>query len=107
MNLSTNIGALRFFAVAEGISYIALFGLTMPLKYIYDNPGPNKIVGYAHGLLFIIYCVLVFLVNQQAKWSLKTNIMAYLASLIPFGTFIADAKIFRQTEEELNSSGQA
>ena len=106
MKLSTKIGTLRFFAFAEGISYLAL-GLTMPLKYIYDTPGPNKVVGYAHGVLFILYCVLVFLVNLQVKWSLRTNILAYLASLIPFGTFVADAKIFKKTEEELIRNGQA
>lgn len=106
MNLSTKIGALRFFALAEGISYLALF-VTMIFKYGYDITGPNKVVGYMHGLLFIIYCVLVLLVNRQAKWKFSTNILAYLASLIPFGTFVADAKIFKPTEADLSKNGKA
>lgn len=47
---------------------------------------------------------MVFVVNQEKKWSFMTNIWAYLASLIPFGTFVADAKIFKKEQEkELNS----
>lgn len=92
---------LRFIALAEGISYLAL-GVTMPLKYLYDITGPNKIIGYAHGFLFMAYIALVFLVNLQAKWDLKTNVISYLASLIPFGTFVADAKIFKPTEQQLS-----
>lgn len=95
MNLTTALGALRLLALLEGISYL-LFALTMPLKYIYEMPMPNKIVGMAHGFLFIAYCAMVFIVNQDKKWSLATNFWAYLASLIPFGTFVADAKIFKK-----------
>lgn len=95
MNLKTTLGALRLLALLEGISYL-LFALTMPLKYMYEMPMPNKVVGMAHGFLFIAYCAMVFIVNQEKKWSLITNFWAYLASLIPFGTFVADAKIFKK-----------
>tara|TARA_B100000508_G_scaffold141092_1_gene146381 strand:- start:26968 stop:27258 length:291 start_codon:yes stop_codon:yes gene_type:complete len=96
MNLKSALGALRLLALLEGISYL-LFALTMPLKYMYDMPMPNKIVGMAHGFLFIAYCAFVFIVNQDKKWSLATNFWAYAASLIPFGTFVADAKIFKNS----------
>ena len=96
MNLKSALGALRLLALLEGISYL-LFALTMPLKYMYDMPMPNKIVGMAHGFLFIAYCAFVFIVNQDKKWSLGTNFWAYAASLIPFGTFVADAKIFKNS----------
>ncbi|HND17193.1 MAG TPA: DUF3817 domain-containing protein [Saprospiraceae bacterium] len=103
--MTTKIAALRFLALAEGISYLA-FGLTMPLKYIYEITGPNKVIGYAHGALFIAYCVAVFLVNMQAKWNFKTNFLAYLASLVPSGTFVADTRIFKPTEARLISKMQ-
>ena len=95
MNLKTLIGQLRILAIAEGISYL-LFALTMPLKYMYDIPMPNKIVGMAHGFLFIAYCVWVILVAVDKKWKLSTTLAAGIASLLPFGTFIADAKIFKK-----------
>lgn len=97
MNFKSTIGVLRILALLEGISYL-LLALTMPLKYMYEMPMPNKIVGMAHGFLFIAYCIMVFVVNQERKWSFLTNIWAYLASLIPFGTFIADAKIFKKEQ---------
>lgn len=95
MNLKSSLGVLRILALLEGVSYL-LFALTMPLKYMYEMPMPNKIVGMAHGVLFIAYCAFVFIVNQDKKWSLATNFWAYFASLVPFGTFVADAKIFKK-----------
>ncbi|MEX2483265.1 MAG: DUF3817 domain-containing protein [Brumimicrobium sp.] len=97
MNFKTTLGALRLLAILEGISYL-LLALTMPLKYMYEMPLPNKIVGMAHGFLFIVYCIMVYVVNQEKKWSLATNFWAYFASLIPFGTFVADAKIFKPAQ---------
>ena len=95
MNFKTLIGQLRILAVAEGISYL-LLALTIPLKYMYDMPMPNKIVGMAHGILFIAYCVWVIVVANDKKWNYKTTFLAGLASLLPFGTFVADAKIFKK-----------
>lgn len=101
MNFKSALGILRIFAIVEGISYLAL-GLTMPLKYWYDMPTPNKIIGMLHGVFFIGYCIMVYVVNQEQKWSLKTQFWAYIASLIPTGTFIADAKIFKPAQQKIN-----
>lgn len=79
--------AFRIIAVLEGISYLALFGITMPLKYWADIPGPNKWVGYIHGMLFITYIVLAFAVCFQQKWGVKKFALLALASLLPFATF--------------------
>src|SRR5690554_947908 len=99
MNFSSNLSILRLLALIEGISYLA-FALTMPLKYVFDMPTPNKFVGMAHGFLFIAYCIMVFIVNLEKKWSFKVNFLAYAASLIPFATFVVDAKIFKKEQEK-------
>jgi integral membrane protein len=96
MNFSNTLNALRLFGFMEGCSFL-LFALTMPLKYIWEIKWPNQVIGMAHGLLFIIYILLVFLVAREYKLSLKNQFWAYLASLLPFGTFVADAKIFQKT----------
>lgn len=93
MNLKTSFGLLRLCAILEGISYL-LFALTMPLKYMYDIKMPNKIVGIIHGGLFIAYVLFVFIESQEKKWSLSDKFWSYLASLLPFATFIVDRKIF-------------
>ncbi len=93
----TNLGLLRIIGLMEGVSYLVLLGIAMPLKYIWDMPGFIYSTGMAHGLLFTLYVFFVLLVGYQLKWSLNKIFWALLASLVPFGTFIADKKLFRTT----------
>lgn len=97
--MKTILGQLRLLAFLEGVSYLLLFLVTMPLKYWAGIHSPNQIIGKAHGVLFIMYCIWVLLGAKEYKWNIKTIILALVASLIPFGTFIADAKIFRKEAE--------
>lgn len=90
----TWLGKLRIIAFLEGCSYL-LFAFTMPLKYVYHIPGPNKVIGMAHGLLFVLYILLVIKVALQDKWPVMKILLAFLASIIPFGTFYADKRLFR------------
>ncbi len=94
MNVSSTLGALRLIGFLEGCSFL-LFGLTMPMKYMMEIPLPNQIVGILHGILFIAYVMMVFVVAREKKWPAATQFWAYLASLLPFGTFVVDAKIFK------------
>ena len=81
-------------AILEGCSYLA-FALTMPLKYGYDILWPNKIVGLFHGILFIIYVYLAYVVVKQNHWSFKRFVILFVASLVPFGTFYIDHKYIK------------
>jgi len=90
------IGTLRIIGVLEGISYILLLGICMPLKYVLDIPEPTRPVGMAHGLLFVAYCLLVLIVAKPKQWTFSTIFWALIASILPFGTFVADKKIFRK-----------
>ena len=85
----------RFTAILEGISYLSLFGLSMPLKYWGKIPEPNIYIGYAHGFLFIVFVVLALIFCWQKKWSIKRFALLLLASLLPFGTFYADKKYLK------------
>lgn len=90
----TNLGLLRIIGLLEGISYLLLLGIAMPLKYMAQMPEFIYPTGLAHGLLFTLYVIFVLIVSWQLKWKLVTIFWALLASLLPFGTFIADKKIF-------------
>lgn len=94
--LNTNIGRLRLLAYLEGISFLILLGVGMPLKYMYATPKPNLIIGMAHGILFMGYCAFVYIIKSDQKWNASKTFWAVLAAFIPFGTFVADAKLFRQ-----------
>lgn len=85
----------RVTAILEGISYLLLFGFSMPLKYWADIPEPNKVVGYAHGGLFILFVVIAAMFCWERKWSIKRFLVLFVSSLLPFGTFYADKKYLR------------
>ena len=91
----TILKVFRFLAILEGISYL-LFGVTMPLKYMYEILEPNFYVGMAHGVLFMLYCVLGLASAINYKWSFGFSVMVFVASLVPFGTFYLDAKYLKQ-----------
>lgn len=78
---------------------MALFAITMPLKYMADLPMPNKYVGYAHGVLFIAYIILAIVLWMEKKWSIKKGIILLLASLLPFATFYVESKYLKPEAE--------
>jgi integral membrane protein len=88
----------RLTAILEGISYLALFGVSMPLKYWGEIPGPNIVVGYTHGVLFITFIVLALIVCFKKKWGLKRFIIFGIASLLPFATFYVDEKYLKPAQ---------
>ncbi len=92
--LKTALGRLRIVAFLEGCSYL-LLGITMILKYKFSMPQPNYVVGLAHGLLFVLYVILLLQVAFLFRWSLLKLFFGFIASLVPFGTFYADKKLFR------------
>ena len=89
------LNLFRITSILEGISYLALFAVTMPLKYLADLPMPNKFVGSAHGILFIAYIVIAAIFWYQNKWSVKRGIILVIASLLPFATFYVDEKYLK------------
>ena len=88
-----NIKSLRVVGFLEGISFLLLIFIAMPLKYIWDNPILVKYVGMGHGVLFIAFLVVLFVVCEKQKWSLKMFLLGLIASILPFGPFIFDHKL--------------
>ncbi|MFP4091834.1 MAG: DUF3817 domain-containing protein [Cyclobacteriaceae bacterium] len=96
ISTAKSIRQLRVVAIMEGISYLLLLLVTMPLKYLADLPGPNMMVGYAHGLLFIWYIGLVAYVAFKYRWPFRYTLAALLASVIPVATFYIDSKLLKK-----------
>lgn len=80
----------RKIAIAEGVSFLVLLLIAMPLKYMASLPIAVTIAGSLHGMLFISFMILAREVqtdyNKDFRWLGK----AFLASIIPAGTFIMD-----------------
>ncbi len=92
-DLSTALGRFRLIAILEGISYVILVFISMPLKYFGDMPEAVKINGWIHGILFVPFCLALLHVWMVQKWSFIKAALAFIASLIPFGTFVFDRAI--------------
>lgn len=86
-NLKTAEG--RFFAVAflEGLSFLILVFIAMPLKYFANSPEMVKKVGMAHGLLFVLFVITLVQVATDNNWKWSKAIVAFATSFLPFGTF--------------------
>ncbi len=89
------ITSFRFISYLEGISYLLILFVTMPLKYMFESPEPNKIIGMAHGVLFLLYIVFAIMVKFEKQWNTKTLAIVLLCSIVPFGTFWMDKKYLR------------
>lgn len=95
--LKTNTGRLRIIGLLEGISFLALLLIGVPMKYFYDSPAVVKIIGPIHGILFLLYIFYVFIVASEQRWKLfQTTWKFLLASVFPFGTFYVDYTILKK-----------
>lgn len=93
--LTTALGRLRVVGFLEGWSFLVLLLIAMPLKYLAGQPLAVRYVGMAHGLLFVLYVLLVLQNALENRWSWRKTALALLASLVPLGTFWADRKLFQ------------
>ncbi|HEX8060213.1 MAG TPA: DUF3817 domain-containing protein [Cyclobacteriaceae bacterium] len=98
--MNKSIRGLRLIGIAEGFSFLILLLIAMPLKYVFDFPLAVKYVGWAHGLLFILYVVAVLAAIRAMNWGIKGVAVAVIASLLPAGTFVLDRSL-RKREQEL------
>ena len=89
---TTTIGRLRFIGFLEGVSFLLLLGVAMPLKYLADQPEAVRVVGMAHGILFLLYLWATIVAAIEFKWTWVRTLLVASASLFPFGPFYADAR---------------
>lgn len=89
----SRVHMLRMVALTEGVSFLLLLGVAMPMKYLAGIPEAVKIVGWAHGLLFVILCYLLLKVTLEDRWPITRSAMVFLAALLPFGPFVIDRRL--------------
>jgi integral membrane protein len=94
--LKTPLGRLRIIAFAEGLSFLILLFIAMPLKYIWQLPQAVRQFGSLHGLLFVLYILLVVLCSIEYRWKFWKIGLLLLISVIPFGMIYADKRYLRE-----------
>ncbi|AGC78333.1 integral membrane protein [Nonlabens dokdonensis] len=90
----------KYLAIVEGYSFLFILFLTMPLKYLGGILLPNKIMGMAHGFLFLAYVVVAIVVGQMLKWKFKDQLIVLAMSVVPFGTFWMEEKYLEKEIEK-------
>lgn len=86
---------LRLVGIVEGVSFLLLLGVAMPLKYLAGQPQMVSVVGAAHGALWMLYVVAVAQASVALRWPLGRIAAALAASVLPFGPFVFDAHLRR------------
>ena len=96
--LTTPLGRLRAVGMLEGISFLVLLGIAMPLKYMAGMPMAVRVVGMLHGVLFLLYLAAVAHVMYARRWSLDRAMVAVVAAVVPFGPFLLDRRLRREEQ---------
>jgi integral membrane protein len=96
------IKVLRVISYLEGISYILLLFIAVPIKYYANDPSLVKLLGMPHGLLFVAYVILSLVSSKEYRWNSKKTLIVLISSVIPFGAFYVDYKYFKTNVMERN-----
>ena len=98
----TALKSLTLIGYLEGTSFLLLLFIAMPLKYMMDIPEGVKYIGMAHGVLFIVYIVVLVGTAIKVKiprWAIPAGV---LGSLLPFGPFIFDHLLKKNLQENVS-----
>jgi integral membrane protein len=94
LDLKSNpIDRLRLASILDGVSYLILLGIAMPLKYLAGMPMAVRIVGMAHGILFLALCWCLLVALLDKRLSFKWCVIVFLCALVPFAPFFLDRKL--------------
>lgn len=88
----TSLGRLRVVGWWEGISFLLLLGVAMPLKYYWGRPEYVRVLGAAHGALFLLYIAAAWQAAMVQEWTWRRTALVFMASLLPAGPFVLEAK---------------
>lgn len=83
---------LRVANFVEAVSYVLLVFIAMPMKYVWDEPLGVKVMGWAHGLLFAVFCFGIVRVVFEARWPFGRVVGVFLAALLPLVPFFVDRR---------------
>jgi len=103
--MNSSLSIFRKVAVAEGISYLLLLFVAMPLKYLAHFDLAVKYTGWAHGLLFVLYAATLVMAWQEQKWKFGKALLIFFASVLPFAPFVVDKKLKDERPESANRIG--
>ncbi|MGW5482521.1 DUF3817 domain-containing protein [Streptomyces sp. NPDC004008] len=93
----------RVMAYVTGV-LLVLLTLGVIAKYVLDMNGAadfTRVVGIAHGWLYVIYLAFAFDLGSKAKWPVGKQLWVLLAGTIPTAAFFVERKVTRELEERV------
>ncbi|NRD63113.1 DUF3817 domain-containing protein [Corallococcus exiguus] len=98
---------LRWVAFLEGMSFLGLLFIAMPVKYLFAQPLAVRITGSVHGLLFLLFVSSLFRAASEHGWTARRSLAVFGASLVPFGNFVLDRSLRREEQRAESSTPTA
>jgi integral membrane protein len=99
--LNDTFSRFRLISFIEGISFLVLVFIAMPLKYLAGIPLAVKIVGMTHGVLFILFVIALYMAMKRYQWKFLT-FQLFVYSLIPFGFILIEKTIMKSPPKKLD-----
>jgi integral membrane protein len=90
------LNRFRVISITEGISMLVLVFIAMPLKWIFELPKMVTYVGWIHGVLFIVYMLVLFPTSRKLRWEFRKAVFGVIAAILPFGPFLFDRKLKKE-----------
>tara|TARA_B100000497_G_scaffold70851_1_gene79628 strand:- start:685 stop:963 length:279 start_codon:yes stop_codon:yes gene_type:complete len=90
--MKVSLKVFKLISILEALSFIVLLLIAMPVKYLLGNPELVRLVGMAHGILFVLYILGAFVFKNKLNWSNQILGVVILCSIIPLGPFYVDRK---------------
>lgn len=105
--LTNSITRLRIIGFLEGASFLLLLGIAMPLKYLAGMPEMVRIVGSAHGILFLLYVLALVTAAAEFRWPLRKVGIGLVAAVLPAGPFVFDRRLREEPVSPPRATGAA
>jgi integral membrane protein len=96
--LGSEVGQFRLVSLLEGLSYIVLVGVAVPLKYLAHDPSWVRVLGRVHGALFVLFVLALARAATAAPWTFSRVALAMGSSMVPFGALWFEREMRREEE---------
>lgn len=95
MDNTTRIRRLRHLILIEGVSFLVLLFVAVPLKHLAGMPQAVSVAGWLHGLLCVLVIVMLVRVMSSANWRRRRAWLVFIGAMLPFGPFVINHRLKR------------
>lgn len=93
-----NLRTFRWVALIEATSFLALL-IASVVKRTADNEIGVQILGPVHGLLFLSYLYIAWVIRSDAGWTGKQTFWIMVGAVLPFGGYVVDWWLARRERQ--------